>query len=60
MIHLVPHSECAIHMRIAGKPIVAFRFQFNNQFLAEVWVKDQDPYQARCGIRRSYIRSVAL
>jgi hypothetical protein len=44
MKHLVPHSECAMSMRIAGKTIVAFRFDFANPNFAEVWVEGQRPF----------------
>lgn len=45
MKYLVPHSECAMHMRIAGKPVVAVRKRFGDLFTADVWIEGQDPYQ---------------
>lgn len=41
----VPHSECAMHMRIAGKSIVAYRTHYTSARTADVWIAGQDPYQ---------------
>lgn len=46
MKNTVPHSECAMHMKIAGKEIVAVRKRFGEHFTADVWIKGQDPYQS--------------
>lgn len=43
-MYTVPYSELAMHMRIAGKNIVAYRWR-EYSTLADVWIEGQDPYQ---------------
>jgi len=43
--YTVPFSECAMHMKIAGKPVVAVRKCFAAPYMADVWIAGQDPYQ---------------
>lgn len=44
-MYKVPSSECVMSMRIAGKTIRAFRFTYDDQYTATVWIDGQDPFQ---------------